>query len=189
MEYQKIANLFESTLDNLSKFRTRNWIEINDESRGNYANGDIKFKTTMLRSNLCDYADSCILLKGTITITGAGDDAAARQADERDKEVIFKNCAPFTKCISRINNIDIGNAQDIDIVMPMYNLIEYSDNYSKTSGSLWQYYKDDPNHNIANSGSFKSKVKIAGKTPDNGNTKDVEIIVPLKILKQFLENT
>ena len=73
MKNQKIAKLLESTSDNLSKFRTRNWVEINDESRGNYANSDIRFKTTMLRSNLCDYADSCILAKGTITITGAGD--------------------------------------------------------------------------------------------------------------------
>ena len=128
--------MLESTSGNLSKFRTRNWGEINDESRGNYANGDIKFKTTMLRSNLCDYADSYILVKGTIKITGEGDDAAARQADERDKEVTFKNCAPFTKCISRINNTDTDNAHDIDIVMPMYNLIEYSDNYSETSGRL-----------------------------------------------------
>ena len=102
MEYQKIANLLENTSDNLSTFRTRNRIEIDDESRGNQANGDIKFKTAMLRSN--DYADSYILVKGTITIAGAGDDAAARQADERDKKVTFKNCAPFTKCISRINN-------------------------------------------------------------------------------------
>ena len=136
MEYQKIANLLESTSDNLSKFRTRNWVEINDESRGNYTNSDIRFKTTMLRSNLCDYADSYILVKGTITITGEGDNAAAEQADERAKGVTFKNCAPFTKCISRINNTDIDNAHDIDIVMPMYNLIEYSENYSKTSGSL-----------------------------------------------------
>ena len=136
MEYQKIANLLESTSDNLSKFRTRNWVEINDESRGNYANSDIRFKTTMLRSNLCDYADSYILVKGTITITGEGDDDA-RHADERVKGVTFKNCAPFAKCISRINNTDIDNAYDIDIVMPMYNLIEYSDSYSKTSGSLW----------------------------------------------------
>ena len=81
---------------------------------------------------------------------------AAKQLDERNKGVIFKNCAPFTKCISRINNTDIDNAQDIDIVMPMYNLIEYSDNYSKTSGSLWQYYKDDPNDNITQFESFKS---------------------------------
>ena len=91
----------------------------------------------MLRSNLCDYADSYILVKGTITVTGARNDAAARHADERDKGVTLKNCAPFTKCISRINNTDIDNAHDIDIVMPMYNLTEYSDNYSKTSGSLW----------------------------------------------------
>ena len=101
----------------------------------------------MLRSSLCDYADAYILVKGTITITGVGNDDAAKQANKRDKGVTFKNCAPFSKCISRINNTDIHNAQDIDIVMPMYNLIEYSDNYSKTSGSLWQYYKDDPNDN------------------------------------------
>ena len=180
MECQKIANLLESTSDNLSKSRPRNWVEINDESRGNYANSDIRFKTTMPRSNLCDYKDSYILVKGAITITGAGDNAGERQADERDKGVTFKNCAPFTKCISRINNTDIDNAHDIDIAMPMYNLTEYSDSYSKTSESLWQYYKDDPNDNLANSKSFKSKVKITGKTPNNGNTKDVEIIVPLK---------
>ena len=155
--------MLESTSDNLSKFRTRNWIEINDESRANYPNGDIKFKTAMLRSNQCDYVDSYILVKGTITITGAGANAGERQAYERDKGVTFKNCAPFTKCISRINNTDIDNAQDIDIVMPMYNLIEYSDNYSKTSGGLWQYYKDDPNDNLTDSESFKSKVKIAEK--------------------------
>ena len=154
-------------------------MEINGESRGNYANSDVRFKTTMLRSNLWGYADSYILVKGTITITGAGDDAAARQTDERDKGVTFKNCAPFAKCISRINNTDIDNAHDIDIVMPMYNVIAYSDNYSKTSGSLWQYYKDDPNDNLTDSESFKSKVKITGKTPNNRNTKDVEIIVPI----------
>ena len=116
----------------------------------------------MLRPNLCDYADAYILVKGTITITGnarpetdwrrtAAKSWAARQADERDKGVTFKNCAPFVKCISIINNTETDNDKDIDIVMPMYNLIEYSDNYSKTSGSLWQYYKDDPNDNIADS--------------------------------------
>ena len=185
MEYQKIANLLDNTSNQPSKFRTRNWVEINDDSRGTYTNSDIKFKSTMLKSNLCDYADAYILAKGKITITGHGDDDAARQADERDKGVIFKNCTQFTKCISRINGTDIDNAQDIDIVMPMYNLIEYSDNYSKTSGSLWQYYKDDPNDNLTDSESFKSKVKITGKTPNNGNTKDVEIIVPLKYLSNF----
>ena len=120
-----------------SKFRTKNWVEINDESRGTYnVNSQIKFKTTMLKSSLCDYSDAYILIKGTITITGAGDDAAARQADERDKGVVFKNCAPFTNCISEINNTQVDNAKDIDIVIPMYNLIEYSDNYAKTLGSL-----------------------------------------------------
>ena len=130
MEYQKIANLSDSASNQPSKFRTRNWVEINDELKESYKPGsDIKFKTTMLRSNLCDYADAYIPVKGTITITGTGDDDAAKRLDERNKGVIFKNCPPFTKYISRINNIDIDNAQDIDIVMPMHNLIEYSNNY------------------------------------------------------------
>ena len=130
MEYQKIANLIDDTSNKPSKFRTKNWVEINDESRGTYnVNSQIKFKTTMLKSSLCDDSDAYILVKGTITITGAGADAAARQADERDKGVAFKkNCAPF--------NTQVDNAKDIDIVMPMYNLTEYSDNYAKTTGSL-----------------------------------------------------
>ena len=186
MEYQKIINLLDNTPDQPSKFRTKNWVEINGESKESYGTGsDIRFKTTMLRSNLCDYADAYVLVKGTITITGAGNDDAAKQLDERNKGVIFKNCAASTKCTSRINGTEIDDAQDIDIVMPMYNLIEYSDNYSKTSGSLWQYYKDEPNDNLANSESFKSKVKITGNTPADGNTKDVEIIVPLKYLSNF----
>ena len=95
MEYQKIVNLLNDESNQPSKFRTRNWVEINDESRGTYTSNDIKFKTTMLRSNLCDYADAYILVNGRITITGAGDDGAARQADERGKDVRFKNCAPY----------------------------------------------------------------------------------------------
>ena len=85
----------------------------------------------MLKSSLCDYIDAYILVKGTITINGRGADAAARQADERDKGVAFKNCAPFINCISEINNTQIDNGKDIDIVMPMYNLRKYSDNYAK----------------------------------------------------------
>ena len=134
----------------------------------------------MLRSNLCDYADAYILVKGTITSTGEGDDDSAKRLDERNKGVIFKNCAPFTKHISRINNTDIDNAQDVDILIPIDSLTEYSNNYSKTSGSLWQYYKDDPNDNITQSESFKSKTKITGKISAAGNTKVVEIVVPLK---------
>ena len=95
MEYQKIANLLDSASNQPSKFRRRNWVEINDESRGTYTGNDIKFKTTMLRSNFCDYADLYILVKGNITITGTGNDDATKQADERDKGVTFKNCAPL----------------------------------------------------------------------------------------------
>ena len=186
IEYQKITNLLDNASNQPSKFRTRNWVDINDESKGANTGNSIKFKTTsMLRSNLCDYADAYILVNGRTTITGAGDDAAARRADETDKGVIFKNCAPFIECISRINNTDIDNVKDIDTVMPMYNLIEYNDNYSKTSGSLRQYQKDDPNDNLTDSESFEYKVKITGKTPGNGDRKDVEKIVPLKYLSNF----
>ena len=187
MEYQKIANLLDDNKSNQpSKFRTKNWAEINDESRETYnVNSQIKFKTTMLKSSLCDYSDAYFLVKGTITITGAGDDAAARQADERDKGEVFKNCSPFTNCISEINNTQVDNAKDINIVMPMYNLIGYSDNYAKTSGSLWEYFRNELNNNLANSESFKFKVKITGKTPNNDNEKDVEIMVPLKYLSNF----
>ena len=163
-------------------------VEINDESRGAYnVNSQIKFKTTMLKSSLCDYSDAYILVKGKIEIAGAGADAAARQADERNKGVIFKNCAPFINCISKINNTQIDNAKDIDIVMPMYNLIEYSDNYAKTTGSLWQYFRDEPttDDDIEDSESFKYKTKITGKTRNDNNEKDVEIMVPLKYLNNF----
>ena len=187
MEYQKIANLIDDTSNQPSKFRTRKLVEINDESRGTYnVNSQIKFKTTMLKSSLCDYSDAYILVKGTITIEGAGADAAARQADERNEGVVFKNCAPFINCISEINNTQIDNPKDNDIVMPMYNLIEYSDNYAKTTGSLWQYFRDEPvDDDIEDSKSFKSKTKITGKTPNDFNEKDVEIMVPLKYLSNF----
>ena len=142
MEYQKKGNLVHDASNQPSKFRARYWVEINDESRRTYnVNSQIKFKTTMLKSSLCDYSEAYIHIKVKVTITGAGDDAAARQADERDEGVAFKNCAPFTNCINEINNILIDNAKDIDIIMLIYNLIEYSDNYAKASGSLWQYYR------------------------------------------------
>ena len=131
----------------------------------------------MLKSSLCDYSDAYILVKGTIIINGRGGDDVARRADERDKGVSFKNCAPFINCISEINNTQIDNAKDIDIVMAMYNLIEYSDNYAKTSGSLRQYFRDEPDdNNIEDSKSFKSKIKITGKTP---------LKVSLKYLSNF----
>ena len=192
MEYQKIAKLIDDTPNQPSKFRTKNWVEINDESRGACnVNSQIKFNTTMLKSSLCDYSDAYILVKGTITANNTA--AQGANANNTNKKVIFKNCAPFTNCISEINNTQIDNAKDIDIVMPMYNLIEYSDNHAKTTGSLWQYCKDIPARNNGAivifaennlTDSFNFKVKITGQTGDDG-TKDVEIMVPLKYLSNF----
>ena len=135
MEYQEIRNLLDSSSNQPSKSRTKNWVEINDGRRGKHnVNSQIKFKTTMLRSSLCDYRDAYILVKGTITVDNT---AAGAAANNTNKKVIFKNCAPFTNCISKINNIQVDDANDIDIVMSMYNLIEYNNNLLKTSGSLW----------------------------------------------------
>ena len=199
MEYQKIANLIDDASNQPSKFRTRNCVEINDESRGAYnVNSQIKFKTTMLKSSLCDYSDAYIFVKGTISANNTA--AAGAAANNINRKVIFKNCAPFTNCISEINNTQVDNAKDIDIVMPMYNLIEYSDNYAKTTGSLWQYCKDIPARNKNDeiteftagnpTDSFNFKAKITGRTGDDG-IKNVEIMVPLKYLSNFwrtLEN-
>ena len=103
MEYQKIANLLNSESNQPSKFRRRNWVEINDEARGTYSpNKQIKFKTSMLRSSLCDYSDAYILVKGNITVNNTA--AAGAAANNINKKVIFKNCAPFTNCINKINN-------------------------------------------------------------------------------------
>ena len=135
MEYQKIINLLDNAPNQPTKFRTKNQVEINDESSGTYnTNSQIRFETSMLRPILCDYSDTYILVKGTITV--ANNAAAGQAANDVDKKVIFKNCVPFTTCISRINNAQINDAPHIDVVMTMHNLIEYSDNYSKTSGVL-----------------------------------------------------
>ena len=138
----------------------------------------------MIRTDLCDCSDAYIFASGTITIA-EGDNDAEKKADEKNKRVIFKNHAPFNECISNINNTQIDHAKDTDVVTLMYNLMEYSDNYSKRSGSLWQYYSDNSNDNIAESESFKSKIKIEGKTADNDNTKNAEIVVLLKYLNNF----
>ena len=146
----------------------------------------------MLKSSLCDYSDAYILVKGTISVNNTA--AAGAAVNNDDKKVIFKKCFPFTNCISEINNTQIDNAKDIDMVIPMYNLIEYSDNYAKTTGTLWQYYKDIPARNANNqtveftegnlTDSFNFKVKITGQTDDDG-TKDVQRMVPLKYLSNF----
>ena len=146
----------------------------------------------MLKSNLCDYSDAYILVTGTISVNNTA--AAGAAINNINKKVIFKNRAPFTNSISEVNNTQIDNAKDIDIVMPVYNLIEYSDNYAKTSGSLWQYCKDILARNNNNeieeftgnntTDSFNFKAKITGQTGNDG-TEDVEIMVPLKYLSNF----
>ena len=115
MEYQKIINKLDNTPNQLSKFRRKNQIEINGQLRGVCnVNRDIRFKPTMLMSCLSGYNDAYILVKGRITITGAGADAAARQADEGDKGLTLKNCVPFINCKTEINNTEIYNAIKID---------------------------------------------------------------------------
>ena len=161
METQKIVNLLGDANNESSKFATRKWYVINDQNNTDYGEGNedsttVKFETKVIKSNLCDYSDAYILVTGNITATGG--DANTR--------VAFKNCASFTKCITHINDEYVDNADNLDIIMPMYNLIEYSDNYSDTSGSLWQFKRDESpvtnagnNDNIstANSTSFKYK--------------------------------
>ena len=194
MEYQKIANLLDSASNKPSKFRTKNWVEINDVIRGTYSpNKQIRFETAMLRSSLCDYSDAYILVKGNISVNNTA--AAGAAVNNINKKVIFKNCFLFTNYISKINNTQLNDAEYIDIVMLIYNLIEYSFNCSKTSGSLWQFCKDIPavNNNgnivdftIANTtDSFKIKTKITGHTNDDGQIKDAEVMVPLKNLSNF----
>ena len=135
MEYQNIINLLVNTSNQPSKFKTKNWVKIDDESPRMYnKDNQIRFKTSMLRSSLCDYSTAYILAKGIITVVNTT--AAASAANNVDKKIIFKNSAPFTDCTRRINNKVVDNAHDIDVVRPMYKLIEYSDNYSKTSRIL-----------------------------------------------------
>ena len=165
-----------------TKFRTKKWVEVNDESGRTYnTNSQIRFKTSMLKSSLCDYSDAYILFKGTITVSDTGKAAAPNNAD---KNVIFKNCVPFTSSISRINNTQIDDAQYIDVVMPMYNLIEYIDNYSKTTAILFPFCRDvlavdDDDGEItdfteanATTDTFNLKVKLTGQTDNNGTKND-----------------
>ena len=164
MDYQKIINLLDNTPNQPSKFRGKNCVERNDDVGGTYdTNSQIEFKTSMLKSGLCYYIDTHILLEGTITVPNTA--GAGQPANHNGRKIVFKNCAPFTGCISEINNTKIDNKKNIDVVMMMYNLIEYNDNYSKISGSLWQYYRDEQSLNDdtvinnfpGNSASFKFK--------------------------------
>ena len=191
IETQKITNLLGDANNESSKFATRKWYVINDQNNTDYGGGDengttIKFETKVIESNLCDYSDAYILVTGGITATGG----------DANTKVAFKNCAPFTKCVTHINDEHVDNADNLDIVTPMYNLIEYSDNYSDTSGSLWQFQRDEQNMNNGNpvnvtadgSSSFKYKSSFIGEsTAVGGNRvfKNIKIAVPLKYLSNF----
>ena len=140
MEYQKITNLLGTAIDEIPRFITKKWVNVYDQSGSaddRYkANKQIRFKTSMLRSDLCDYSDVYIVVKGEITLTKTNGRGIT---DIRNRLLAFNNNAPFTNCISKTNNVLIDNAEDLHIVIPMYNLLEYSKNYRKTIGSLWNY--------------------------------------------------
>ena len=180
MEAQKIINLLDNTENEYSKFATKKWYVIDSESNGNYSKDEeIKIFTRSIESSLCNYTDAYILVAGDITATPN----AATQ-------VIFKNCAPFEKCRTEINETIIDEADLINITISMYNLTEYSDNYSDTSGSLWQFRRDEIINNADvtndnNAPSFKYKASIIGNTRDNGIKSKVKIAVPLKYLSNF----
>ena len=166
METQKVANLLGDSDNESLKFATRKWYVINDQNNTVYGEGNengttVKFETQVIISNLSDYLDAYILVIGDITATG-GDD---------NTKVAFKDCAPFAKCITHVNDEHVDTTDNIDIVMPMYNLTEYSDNYSDTSGSLWQFKRDESpvtnagnpdNISVDNLSSFKCKSSLIG---------------------------
>ena len=172
MEYQKITNVLGTMPDEVPRFITKKQIEVHDQS-GNAEDRykpskQIRFKTSILRSDLCDFSDAYIVVKGTITLTK---DAAREFIDVRNRSLAFKSNT-FTNCISKINNVLTDNADNLDVVMPMCKLIENSKNYRKTTGSVWNYYRDELNNPlagnynadpIANSASFKYKTSITGK--------------------------
>ena len=185
----------------LSRYVTKKWIEVYNQSEKNYSvNKEIRIKTPMLRSDLCDFSNAYIVVKGDIIVTSPNN-------AKRNKSVTFKNNAPFINCITKINGIKIDNAEDLDVVMPMYNLLEYSKNYKKTTGSLWNYYRDQPSDPLStNSESFKYKTNITGNTYNvdekitdkDGNKVDnpiynankvckneTKIVIPLKYLSNL----
>ena len=214
MEFQKIVNFLDTTSDDkdLPGFITKKWIEVYDQSEGNYnVNKGIRIKTSMLRSNLCDFNDAYIVVNGNITATKkrfTADDieapdntpakvAATNTANNNvfgEKKMVFKNNASFINSVSKINCVKIDNAEDLDVLMLMYNLLEYSKNYKKTTGSLWNYYRDETNsgvndgmaNSIMGSKSFDYKAHFIGSATHNYLTKnDVKIVVPLKYLRHF----
>ena len=160
METQKIVNLWNSSENDYSKFSTKKWYVSDSESKGSYSHHDpTKFLTKSIESSLCDYSDAYILVTGNINVTGG----------DANTKVAFKNCAPFKDCRTEINDTFVDYANFINITMPMYNLIEYSDNYSDTSGSLWDSKRDETVDNAEvthddNAPSFKYEASLIGNT-------------------------
>ena len=160
METQKIINLLNSSDNRNSKFATKKWYIIDNELKGNYSHHNpIKFLTSSLESSLCDYSDAYILVTGNITAT----------PNNAVTQVVFKNCAPFKDCRTKINDSFVDYADFINITMSIYNLIVYSDNYSDTSGSLWQFKRDEIVNNTDvtndnNAPSIKYKANLIGNT-------------------------
>ena len=166
MEYQKIINFLDNEVTQPSKIRTKIFFETNNDASGkNSTNSQTKTKTTMLKLRLCNYSDAYIHNKGAIKTTSEGADAPAIKVYERNKQIIFKSCRPFTHCIREINNTQVDNTKNLDVAMPIYNLSKCSNNYSKTSRRLWQYYRYEPNATITDSKSFKFKARTTGKNP------------------------
>ena len=162
-EHYKISKLLNNST--VSKFSTKHWVEVNDLSSGQYSvNKNIRFKTSLSRWYLCDYSAAYIVVKGAIDLLAA----AANKNDKTEKDIALKSNAPFrswisTSSISKVNSTLTDNAENLDIVMPMYNLLEYSQNYSMTSGSLWNYYRDkidDVDDNASDGKSFEYKTKM-----------------------------
>ena len=195
MENQKIINLLDKIDTDSKNFASKKWYIINDENNTNYGvnkdtgenNPDtIKYDTRVLKPNLCDYAEAYILVDGTIR-------AAAADANTR---LALKNCAPFTKCNLEINDEHVDTAENLDIVKPMYNLIEYSDKYQNSSAALYQYKRDEPPDVLANnlkrdnSNSFKYKVELLGDPVHAGGIarRNVKVVVPLKYLSNFFRS-
>ena len=186
MESQKIINLLDSNDNELQKFATKRWYIINDQNTGNnaYGNGEdgttIKFETKVIKPNLCDCSDAYILVTGNIHNKPA------------NSIVAFTNCAPFRTCDVTINDEPVENAEDLDIVMPMYNLLEYSDNYQDSTGSLYPFKRDEPpddNANVANdTTSLVYKSKLISGTDDN-NINNVKLVVPLKYASNFFRSS
>ena len=184
MKFQKITNFLNTMPDDkdLPRFVTKIWIEVYDQSEKNCSpNKEIRIKMAMLRWDLCNFSDAYIVVEGTITLEGDNN------ANEQNKHFAFKNNASFTNCISKINVEKIDNAEDLDVVMLMYSLLEYSKNYRKSTGSLQNYYRDEPSNPLSvNSESFKYKTIIVGKIPeDNDWLTNAEVVIPLKHLSNF----